>query len=208
MPDVVIYNMRYFCYILITLFSIQLDAQDDIGTKKMSIDGHVVTAYVDECGDTVIMADLEDVSVTSMREFASREDRIKYYRYRRYAVDVYPYATEAIKIFRQVQDSISDLSKRKQRRHIRRLNKELKEKFEDPLKKLTKTQGYVLTEMIERELDTPIYDLVKSMRGGFTAGYWNTIGFFNGYRLKDGYIRGDDEILDAVLDDFDISYDL
>ncbi|MDX1685234.1 MAG: DUF4294 domain-containing protein [Saprospiraceae bacterium] len=200
--------MRYLLFIAFVLPGLDLSGQADLPKKKMTIDGHVVQAYVDECGDTIILAELDDVSVTSMREFESRADRLKYYRYRRYAVEVYPYATEAIRIFREVEDSTSEMSKGKRRRHIRRLNRELKEQFEDPLKKLTKTQGLILTKMIERELDTPIYELIKNMRGGFTAGYWNTIGFFNGYRLKTGYIRGEDEILDAVLDDFDISYDL
>lgn len=200
--------MRLKIAIILFLCSVGLSAQDDLGKKKMKIDGHIVTAYVDECGDTVILAELDDVSITSMREFESREDRLKYYRYRRYAVKVYPYATEAIKIFRTVQDSTEGMSNGQRRRLLRKLNKQLKDEFEDPLRKLTKTQGLILTKMIERELDTPIFELIKDMRGGLTAGYWNTIGFFNGYHLKDGYIRGQDEILDAVLDDFDISYDL
>ena len=62
--------------------------------------------------------------------------------------------------------------------------------------------------MIEKELDTPMHTLIKNARGGLTAGYWNGLGYLNGYRLKRGYIRGDDAILDAVLDDFNISYDL
>ena len=87
-----------------------------------------------------------------------------------------------------------------------RLQKKLKKEFKDPLKKLTKTQGKILIEMIERELDTPFHTLVKNLRGGFTAGYWNTLGKMYGYNLKEGYIPGKDPILDAVLNDFDISY--
>ena len=60
--------------------------------------------------------------------------------------------------------------------------------------------------MIERELDTPFHTLVKSLRGSFTAGYWQTLGKLYGYDLKEGYIHGQDPIMDAVLNDFDISY--
>ena len=71
---------------------------------------------------------------------------------------------------------------------------------------MTKTQGKILIEMIERELNTPFHSLVKDLRGGITAGYWQTLGKFYGYDLKEGYIPGEDPILDAVLKDFDISY--
>lgn len=200
--------MKRLQLLFFLLVCLGLSAQSDLGEKKMSINGQVVTAYIDECGDTIILAELDDVSITSMRTFESREDRLKYNRYRRYAVKVYPYATEAIRIFREVESETQGMKKRQRRRHIKKLNKELKEEFEDPLRKLTKTQGYILFKMIERELETPLYKLLKNMRGSFTAGYWNTIGYFNGYHLKDGYIRGEDAILDAVLDDFNISYDL
>jgi hypothetical protein len=60
--------------------------------------------------------------------------------------------------------------------------------------------------MVERELNTPLFDLIKAYRGSFTASYWNTMSKFWGYDLKRGYLEGDDPILDAVLEDFDISY--
>ena len=100
------------------------------------------------------------------------------------------------------------MTKRERRKYIKKLQKELKEKFEDPLKKMSKTQGKVLIAMIERELDVPIYDLIKDLRGGLTARYWATLAGFYGHRLKKKYTVGEDRILDMVLDDFDISYEL
>ncbi|TAK40350.1 MAG: DUF4294 domain-containing protein, partial [Saprospiraceae bacterium] len=70
------------------------------------------------------------------------------------------------------------------------------------LKGLTKIQGKILVKMLERELDVPLYELIKTYRGGFSAGYWNTMSKFWGYDLKHGYLEGEDPILDAVLQDF------
>ena len=84
--------------------------------------------------------------------------------------------------------------------------KQLKKEFKTPLKNLTKTQGKILIKMIEKELDTPFYTLMKDMKGGWTAGYWNQMGKFFNYDLKEGYHEGDDPILDVVINDFDISY--
>jgi len=90
---------------------------------------------------------------------------------------------------------------------MKKLQKKLDDEFKEPLKKLTKTQGYILIKMIEKELDTPFYDLVKNLRGGFVAGYWNQLGRLNGYRIKNGYIEGEDNILDVILQDYDVSHD-
>lgn len=181
-------------------------AQEETSVR---LDGKIYPAIIDECGDTVIVASLDRVSVSSPRAFETDEEYRQYMRYRRAAVKVYPYAVEAIKTYREVNAETEDMKKkRKQRKYIRQTQKDLKEDFSEQLKKLTKTQGFVLTKMIERELDVPTHDLIKEMRGGLTATYWSTVGWLWGYKLKDGYVEGDDRILDMVLDDFDISYEL
>lgn len=163
---------------------------------------------VDECGDTLIVAELSDVSISSPEAFDNKEDYKLYRRYRRYAKAVYPYAVDAIRIFRETEYMTQNMGKKERKRYVRRLQKELKENFEEPLKKMSKTKGKVLYRMIEKELDTPIYYLIKDLRGGLTARYWATMAGFYGHKLKQGYKVGDDEILDMVLDDFDISYEL
>lgn len=174
----------------------------------VSVDGQVLPYMIDDCGDTLIVATLDDVSVSSMRNFDSREDYLKYRRYRRYAAIVYPYAVEAIKLFREVEYATNHMKNREQRRYIKQLHKDLKREFTDPLKGLTKTQGMILIEMIERELDTPLYALIKDLRNGLTASYWNTMGSLFGHDIKEGYIEGADPILDAVLRDMNISYEV
>ncbi len=172
---------------------------------RIEIDGEIVTAVITE-DDTLYIADLAKVSVTSPRKFINRQEYLTYLRYRNYANRVYPYAVDAIRIFRELETVREELSRRKAKKHIRRLQRELKDEFEEPLKSLTKTQGRILIHMIEKELDTPMYYLIKDLRGGITANYWTAAGKLFGYQLRDGYIEGDDPILDAVLEDFDISH--
>lgn len=174
--------------------------------KEKRIDGQIVKAQVDDC-DTLIIAQLEDVSVTSFRKFKSDEDYKKYLRYRRYATKVYPYAVESIRLYNEVKEESAGWNKRKKRRELRKMNKELSHEFKEPLKNLTKTQGYILVKMIEKELDIPFYYLVKDLRGGVNATYWATLGAMYGYKFQTGYIVGEDPILDAVLQDFDISHE-
>ncbi len=198
---------RTFWLVLTLLMSFhsRLVSQNSTQEGKIRIDGQAVT-YIVEGGDTLYMADLGDVSVTSKRKFGSKEEYARYQRYRRYANKVYPYAVDAIRIFRELEEVTSKMKRRDQRKHIRRLQRELKDEFEDPLKNLTKTQGRILVHMIEKELDTPMFYLIKNLKNGFAANYWNTAGKLYGYHLRKGYVVGEDPIMDIVLDDFNISH--
>lgn len=183
-------------------------AQDDPGFNYTVVNGQFYHYMVDDCGDTLILASLDGISVSSLRTFENDDDYRLYRRYRRYAMQVYPYAQEAIRIFRETEYVTNNMDNRDGRRYIRRLQRELKEEFNDPLRSLTKTQGMILIKMIERELDTPLYDLIKMLRNGVTATYWSTLGRLYGHDIREGYAIGDNRILDAVLDDFDVSYDM
>lgn len=196
--------MRFLLLFLSLAFCGFLAAQD--GYTK--VNGKYYPYMVDECGDTLIVAQLGDVSISSPDAFESDEDYKLYRRYRHYAKSVYPYAVDAIRIFRETEYMTQSMEKKERKRYVRKLQNELKESFEKPLKKMSKTQGKVLYRMIERELDKPIYFLIKDLRGGFTARYWATLAGLYGHKLKAGYVEGDDKIMDMVLDDFDISYEL
>ncbi|MGH1435662.1 MAG: DUF4294 domain-containing protein [Lewinella sp.] len=191
---------------LIIFFGTSLTAQETGGYTR--VNDQYYKYMIDDCGDTLIVASLEGISISSLRAFENEDDYRRYRRYRQYALKVYPYAVQAIRIFRETEYALNNLSNRESKRYIRQLQRELKDEFADPLKNLSKTQGLILIKMIERELDTPMYELIKDLRGGITATYWNTMGKLFGHSIKDGYIKGEDRILDAVLDDFNVSYDV
>ena len=65
-----------------------------------------------------------------------------------------------------------------------------------------------MIKMIERELDETMYNLLKGVKGRFTAFYWHNFSKLYSYDLKEGYSVGKYIILDAVLQDFDISYEI
>ena len=182
-------------------------AQGSVSNKK--INGEIMTILITESGDTILLADdLQAVSITSPRAFKNREERQRYYKYKRYALKVYPYAVKAIKIFRQMEVATKTMKKRKRRKYIKNLQREYEKEFKEPLKRLTKTQGKILIKMIEKEIDDNFYDLLKGLRGGFNARVWQTAGKFYGYNLKDGYTPGEDPILDMVMGDLNISYEI
>jgi hypothetical protein len=196
--------MKWSFVMLLVLFSAtSMWGQED---GYSLVNGKYFPYTVDECGDTLILASLGGVSISAPRTFANAEDQKRYRRYRRYALKVYPYAVEAIKIFREMEDITNDMKRKDRKKHIRRLHKELKKEFADPLKKLTKTQGMILMKMIEKELDKSMHRLIRELRGGLNATYWSTAAGMFGHKLRKGYEPGLDPVLDAVLNDLDTSY--
>ena len=193
---------------LLVLYSpIFLDAQESLSNRR--VNGEIMTIYITDSGDTLLIADdLNEVSITSPRVFKDRDERRKYYRYKRYALKVYPYAVKSIKIFTEMEVATATMKKRKRRKYIKNLQRDYEKDFKEPLKKLTKTQGKILIKMIEKELGKNFYDLLKGLRGGFNARIWQTAGKLYGYNLKDGYTKGEDVLLDAVLGDLNISYEI
>lgn len=203
---------RYLSVILfLSCFLFHIHAQSgppqmDGFETRLNIDGKVYPALITSDGDTLILVDLDNVSVTALRTFASDEEYRKYMRIRKYAAQVYPYAKEAIRIFRELEYASQHMSKKQRKRKIAELEDELTREFEEPLKNLTKLQGKIMIKMIEKETEQPIHTLIKDLKGGFKAFYWNAFSKLYSYDLKEGYNPGQYPLLDAVLQDFDVSY--
>ncbi len=194
-------------FIVIILRTFQVFAQSPYKEFITIVDGEPVKVLVID-GDTLVIANLELISVTAPREFDYSEDRDRYSKYRRYAAIVYPYAVQGLRIYKQLEKESEGKSKREKRKMIKEISGRLKDEFEEPLKNLTRTQGLILTKMMERALNKPFYEIIKELKGGFTAMYWNQLGKMYDYQLKDEYRVGKDPILDAVLEDFDVLKDL
>lgn len=203
---------KFLTIFIFSLIAINLIGQVDVpkpagGTEtKIFVEGKVYPAFITEEGDTLILVDLDNISVTAMRNFASDEEYRKYQRTRQYAAKVYPYAKEAIRIFRELEYASVHMSKREKKKKIAELEEQLTKEFEEPLTNLTKLQGKIMIKMIEKETGQPIYNLIKDLKGGFKAFYWNAFSKLYSYDLKEGYNKGQYPILDAVLQDFDVSY--
>ncbi|MBP6522190.1 MAG: DUF4294 domain-containing protein [Saprospiraceae bacterium] len=192
-------------FILFGLLTLSLNAQYTEHTTI--VDGEVVRVLVME-GDTIVVAQLERISITAPKEFDYSDERERYAKYRRYAAVVYPYAVQGVRLYSQLSKETEGKSKRERKRLYKEISKRLEDEFETPLKNLSRTQGLILTKMMEKAIDRSFYDIIKEFKGGFSALYYNEFSKVYGYRLKDKYIFGADPVMDAVLEDFDVMKDV
>ena len=200
---------RYLTPLIIMLLATWL--QDAYGqtspaydTTIVYNDGRVMRVRITGT-DTLVVASIPEVVIKAPPVFAHDEQYRQYMRYRRYAMDVLPYAIEAIKLHRKYERETVGMTRGQAKRYAKQMQKTVKEDFTDHLKDLSRTQGKVLVKMIERKLSTPMFTVLRDVRGGFTATKWQTIGKLYGYDLKEGYQPGKDPILDLVLRDFEIN---
>lgn len=204
--------MKINQFIIVLLFNICLLSstfgQDAApGYVYRQTDGkYLVSALVQPNGDTLLYIELREFEVKAPKFFANAEDYKRWERYRRLAPTVIPYAVNAVKTYRQIEVATRDMDNRDRKKYIKQLENQMEDQLKKSLTNLSKTQGFLLIEMVEKELHTPFYDLVKDVKGSFSAFYWSEFGKLYGYQLRVGYERGKDPILDSVLDQHDLSY--
>lgn len=205
------YNL-FFIFGLCSFLAANISAQDSLKQIRnneyygtTSIRGTVVKIMIVD-GDTIPVVDFPTIEVNTKREFKTPDDRRRYNQWRKHAIKVYPYAAEAIRIHRQIEKETAEMRRGKRKKYSRQLEKDLKPKYEEELKKLTKTQGYILIKMVERELNQPFYDVISQLRGDWEAFKWQSLGIWYGYNLQQGYKPEKDPLLESILQELNISY--
>lgn len=128
-------------------------------------------------GDTLLLNSipLDEVFVFGKLKFGSYEDKLRYYILQRKTIKVYPYAKLAAERLVQLNDSLSKIkSKSKKRRYTKEVQKYIEGEFSDELKKLTRTEGQILVKLIYRQTGKTAFNLVKELRNGWRAFWYNT----------------------------------
>lgn len=190
---------KIFTLLTILLISFPLIGQEDGEYTGPPIpdDLNVLDMYVTENNDTLLIADLPLISVTSSRLFL---DMSKYRRTRHNAEKVFPYAKRAVGLIKEIEKETAEIEKKRHRKkYLRHLEDELKNQFKSELKNLTTTQGKILVNMIERDTNSSFYDLLKGFKNPVTALFFQGIGKRYGYDLKDGYDPEEEWLLEKVI---------
>ena len=152
--------------------------------------------------DTLLLGDLPEFILNQKKWSLEKKDYLLLkYRMKK----VYPYAKEAIKTYYSLNDTIGQLKKkRKKRKVVKSTQKELKEAFLDELMNLSISQGKVMAMLISRGTGKSCYELIKTFKGNMNAIYWQGIGKFFTYNLKDQYCADENpefEFLAQKLDE-------
>jgi len=146
----------------------------------------VETVYYE--GDTIPYAKLGVVTCSADRVFKNYRQKAAWDRLKYNVKKVYPYAILASAKLKEYDRVLATIPSESGKKAFMKLaEKQLKKEFSQELKNLSVNQGRILIKLIDRETGKTTYDIVKNMRGSFSAAMWQGVAIVFNSSLKSDY---------------------
>lgn len=171
-----------FCLFLVSSMNAQNFKYKEISSAdKQFIIIDKDTSFVNE-------VELDEVIILPKLRFEDRNDFRSYLILKRKTKKVWPYAKLASERFEQLNQRLENIeSKRGKRKYTKIIQKYVEDEFTEELKKLTKTEGQILVKLIHRQTGETTFDLVKDLRSGWRAFWYNTTASLFDISLKEEF---------------------
>ncbi|MGE0638317.1 MAG: DUF4294 domain-containing protein [Bacteroidia bacterium] len=153
-------------------------------------------------GDTLAVYNLPVVSIGGERTFKTKKEEKKYWRMVRNVKKALPYAKIAREKLDKYEAQLDGKSKGERKRIMKQVEQELLAEYETELRGFTLTQGRILLKLIDRETGHTSYDLVESLRGWFSANFWQGIAVLFDADMKSEFNpkdNADDAMIDEIV---------
>jgi hypothetical protein len=191
--------IKKFTYILFLFPAVFFAQQTEAEQDTTSYD------YIIIKGDSIprTTIDLDEVMLLHKLEFNSAEDKRRYLILKRKTIKVYPYATLAAVRLDSLNARLSRYEKKSDRkRYAKLMQKYIEGEFSDELKKLTRTEGQILIKLIHRQTGHTTFDLIKELRNGWRAFWFNNTASLFDLSLKkefDPMNEKEDYLIEDIL---------
>ena len=122
----------------------------------------------------------------------------------------YPYAKSAGVVMADVMKHLENIKgKTERKKYIKSREKDLRTAFTDKVTDLSVYQGKVLMKLINRQTGDDCYEIIREMKGGFTARFYQTLMFFVGSDLKQEWNPAENKIdrqIESIVQEVDRMY--
>ena len=163
--------------------------------EKTSINGYMVPVCVYQ-GDTIPSLRMPVLYVFKPLNLNSEKKRREYNRLVRNVKKTLPIAKEVNRAIIETYEYLQTLPDEKARqKHLKLVEKSIKEQYTPVMKKLTFSQGKLLIKLVNRETDSSSYELVKAFLGPFKAGFYQAFASLFGASLKKEYHPEDEDAM-------------
>ena len=182
----------FLCMCLPTYMNAQDNGSQNIGIKVPVTIHH---------GDTLLTITLRPVYVYPKFVFKNKRQERYYWKLVRNVKKTLPIAKEIKRAVIETYEYLETLPTEKARnKHIRAVEKGLKEQYTPRMKKLTFSQGKLLIKLVNRECNQSSYQLVKAFMGPFKAGFYQAFAAIFGASLKKEYHPEDeDKMVERII---------
>lgn len=177
--------MKLFVTFLLFFVLLSVSAQNTVAAKDT-----LEKEYFIVMGDSIFREsiDLEEVIILNRLKFKSDQDRRTYLILRRKTRKVYPYAKLASERLIELNSRLDQIkSKRQQKKYTKIVQDYIEGEFSAELKKLTRTEGQILVKLVHRQTGVTTYNLVKNLKSGWRAFWYNSTASIFDISLKEEY---------------------
>lgn len=181
--------------LIVLLFSITANAQVEKDTVKMG--------YVLKETDT-ISEPIELPAVIIQNAKLSAEDKKAFQLLQNRVYKVYPYAkiaSERLTLLNKNMDALK--TNREKKKYFKIVENYMENEFEAQLKKLSRKQGQILVKLVHRQTGRTTFDLIKDLKSGWTAFWYNNTGKVFDVDIKRKYQPfqdNEDYLIETILE--------
>ncbi len=185
---------------VVAIFAFLCLAYVGFSQQKLAKGGFLLPAVIID-GDTLGIVYMPRVYAFPKLNFTSNEEYLKYRRLVRDVKKMYPYVLIAKKTFIEIQMTADSLpNNRKRNKYVKEREEELWDLYAKELMSCTVRQGEILIKLVNRELNYSPYDIIKELRGSFSALMWQGMARTFGESLKYTYDpQGEDQMIERIF---------
>lgn len=194
---------------LFILFILLVAGIQTIHAQKLGVNDTIkVYGYITAEGDTIPSGYLQPLSVYTKVNPKWKKYWVEWTRLRNAVYVTYPYAIAASRTINEINARLVNVSDESQRKAIiHSKEKELRQQFANKITNLSVYQGKVLMKLIRRQTGDNCYEIIKEYKGGFNAGFWQSVAFIFGSSLKQNYDpMNDDRLMESIVKDVEKMY--
>lgn len=190
--------------VVLLMFAAPAVAQDGGGSTKNDTilpSMYVQVSKVYRNGDSIPCMKITPFYCYPPEVFKDEKQRERYTKLIRDVKYVFPYAQKTRELIIETHDYLETLPDEKARkRHMKLVEKGMKEQYEPTVRKITKTQGKLLVKLINRECGQTSYEIIRAYIGSFKAGMYNVLSTLFGNNLKKKYDpKGEDAEIERIV---------
>ncbi len=174
--------------------TLKVTSFDDIPKSRLQKDEYGNEYFYDEVqkakiykinGEQVIV--LDELTLRANPHFNNQLDRNYYFFLNKKLNRVYPLFLDALEHYNSIKAESANMSSAERNKYIKQRQSELAASYEKQLRDLTTTEGQVFAKLMNRATGKTVYDIIKDLRGGWSAFWWNVKGNIADVSLKTPY---------------------
>ena len=180
--------------LLIILFIFGLFVQGLLGQIRTPVDADGVPIYT--LAEIVVEGKAPTGKV--FKEAEKREVQMERLRYNIYKV--YPLVVKCAEVLNKIDAEMVKMGDKKEKKYfLDKLEKELFDVYEPQLRQLTITQGKILLKLVNRNTKHTAFDLIKEVKSGRSAIFWQMIARLFGQNLRMQYNPQEEQDIEMII---------